>query len=91
MYAKTVEQAKRYLKIAFGFTLLFLGFLMVFTPGPGWLVIGIGLGFLAAEYVWARRVLERVKQQGLKIREAVLTTNVAKPAATKPVSVRIVE
>jgi uncharacterized protein (TIGR02611 family) len=80
MSAKSVEQVKRYLKIAFGFTLLLVGLLMVFTPGPGWLVIGVGLGVLAAEYVWARRLLDQMKQQSIKIREAVLPTNGTKPA-----------
>jgi len=89
MLAKSVEQVKRYLKIAFGFTLLLVGLVMFFTPGPGWLVIGIGLGVLAAEYVWARRLLEQVKQQAVKIREAVLPTNGAKSTATKPVTIRV--
>jgi len=88
MFTKSVEQVKRYLKIAFGFTLLVLGLVMVFTPGPGWLVIGVGLGVLAAEYVWARRLLEQVKQRSIKIRDAVLPTNGTKPA-TKPVSIRV--
>ncbi len=89
MFANSVEQVKRYLKIAFGFTLLIVGLVMVFTPGPGWLVIVIGLGVLAAEYVWARRLLEQVKQQAIKIREAVLPTNGAKPTAAKPASIRV--
>jgi uncharacterized protein (TIGR02611 family) len=89
MSTKRVERVKRYLKIAFGFTLLFLGVLMVLTPGPGWLVMVIGLGVLAAEYVWAQRLLNHMKQQGVRLREAVLSTNSAKATATKPVSIRV--
>jgi uncharacterized protein (TIGR02611 family) len=67
MLIHTLKQAKRFLKILFGFTLLTLGLVMVFTPGPGWLVIVLGLGVLAAEYVWAQRLLERLKEQGLRL------------------------
>lgn len=71
MLIKTMQQAKRWLKVLFGFTLLVLGAVMVFTPGPGWVVIFLGLGVLAAEFVWARRLLDRMKQQGVRIRDAV--------------------
>jgi uncharacterized protein (TIGR02611 family) len=67
----TLNQAKRILKIIFGFTRLALGIIMIVTPGPGWLVIALALGVLAAEFVWARRLLDRVKQQTLKVREIV--------------------
>jgi len=67
-----MQQAKRYLKIIFGFTLLLLGILMIVTPGPGWLTILLALGVLAAEFVWARRLLDRIKLQGIRIRDSVL-------------------
>jgi uncharacterized protein (TIGR02611 family) len=66
-----MQQAKRFMKIIFGFTLLALGVLMVFTPGPGWLIILLGLGVLAAEFMWARQLLERLKEHGVRLREAV--------------------
>lgn len=72
MLFKTVQQAKRFLKILGGFSLLFVGFVMLFSPGPGWLAIAAGLGLLAAEFVWARRLLDNLKTQGLKLREALL-------------------
>ena len=71
MLIKTIQQAKRWLKILFGFTLLALGAVMVFTPGPGWVVILLGLGVLAAEFVWARRLLDRLKQEGIRLRDAI--------------------
>ena len=69
---KTLQQAKRFLKILFGFTLLAIGAVMIVTPGPGWLTIMIGLGVLAAEYVWARRLLDTLKEQGLRVRDTLL-------------------
>jgi uncharacterized protein (TIGR02611 family) len=71
MLIKTIEQAKRFMKILVGFTLLAAGVVMVFTPGPGWLIILLGLGVLAAEFVWARQLLDRLKEQGMRLREAV--------------------
>jgi uncharacterized protein (TIGR02611 family) len=71
MLIHTLKQAQRFVKILFGFTLLVFGLVMIFTPGPGWLVIILGLGVLAAEYVWAQRLLQRVKEQGLRLRDTL--------------------
>jgi tellurite resistance protein TerC len=72
MFLRTVEQVRRVFLIIAGFTLLLVGLIMVFTPGPGLPVIFIGLGLLAAEFVWARRLMERMKREGLRFRDAVL-------------------
>jgi uncharacterized protein (TIGR02611 family) len=80
IHVKTIQQAKRYVKIVFGFTVLLLGVVMIVTPGPGWLVILFGLGILAAEFVWARRLLDRLKKEGLRIRDAVLMRQPVKPS-----------
>jgi len=64
MILRTVEQVRRVFLIVAGFTLLLAGVLMLVTPGPGMLVIFLGLGLLAAEFVWARRLMERLKQEG---------------------------
>ncbi len=69
MLFKSLQQTKRFLKILFGFTMLALGAVMIITPGPGWLVIVLGLGILAAEFVWARRLLDRLKEQGDRLKE----------------------
>ena len=70
---KTLQQAKRFLKILFGFTLLAVGIVMIVTPGPGWLTILLALGLLAAEFVWARRLLDRLREQGMRLRGVFLT------------------
>ena len=80
LHVKTIQQAKRYVKIVFGFTVLVLGVVMIVTPGPGWLVILFGLGILAAEFVWARRLLDRLKKEGLRIRNAVLMRQPVDPS-----------
>jgi uncharacterized protein (TIGR02611 family) len=71
MWLKTVQQTKRFFKVLMGFTLLALGGIMLVTPGPGWLVIALGLATLAAEYMWARRLLDRLKEQGIRLRDAL--------------------
>ena len=45
---------------------------MIFTPGPGWITILLGLGILAAEYVWARKLLDQMKEQGVRLRGTLL-------------------
>jgi uncharacterized protein (TIGR02611 family) len=72
MFFGSIEQARRFFKILAGFTLLGLGLVMVFTPGPGWLVIFLGLTLLAAEFVWARRLMERMKQESTRLKDTVL-------------------
>jgi len=69
MLLKSLQQTKRFLKILFGFTLLVLGIVMIVTPGPGWLVIALALGVLAAEFVWARQLLDHMKEQGDRLKD----------------------
>lgn len=71
MLLRTVEQVRRLSRIVGGFTLLLIGVVMLITPGPGWLVILLGLGLLAAEFVWARRLMDRIKHEGERVRSVV--------------------
>ena len=72
MVFRSIEQVRRFFKILAGFTLLAVGVVMFFTPGPGWLVIFLGLTLLAAEFVWARRLMDHMKHQGNRIKGSVL-------------------
>ena len=64
MILRTVEQVRRIFLVIAGFTLLLAGGVMLVTPGPGILVIFLGLGLLAAEFVWARRLMDHLKHEG---------------------------
>jgi len=44
-----------------GVVLVLAGILMLVLPGPGLLVILIGLALLATEFAWARRAFDRLK------------------------------
>lgn len=80
MFFRSIEQVRRFFKILAGFTLLVLGLIMVFTPGPGWVVIFLGLTLLAAEFVWARRLMDRMKQEGTRLKDTVLKLGKSDPA-----------
>jgi len=70
----TLRQAKRLIRIVIGFTILGLGIAALVLPGPGWLTIGLGLSILATEFVWARRLLDRLKSAAGKVGEAIRST-----------------
>jgi uncharacterized protein (TIGR02611 family) len=72
MFFHTIDQVRRFFKVLGGFTLLGLGAVMLFTPGPGWVVIFLGLTLLAAEFVWARRLMDRMREQGTRLKDSVL-------------------
>ena len=58
----------RFAKIAGGFLLLAAGIAMIALPGPGWLTIAAGLAILAGEFLWARRLLDRLKHQAGRLK-----------------------
>jgi uncharacterized protein (TIGR02611 family) len=72
MIFRSIDQVRRFFKILGGFTLLLVGAVMVFTPGPGWVVIFLGLTVLAAEFVWAKKLMDRMKHQGNRLKDTVL-------------------
>lgn len=54
-----------------GFIVLLAGAIMLVTPGPGLLALAAGLAILATEYAWAKRMLDRVKEQARTTRDRV--------------------
>lgn len=46
-----------------GAAVIAVGIVLLPLPGPGWLIIFAGLGILASEYTWARRLLAFVRRQ----------------------------
>ena len=57
-------ERNRFYRIAFavaGFVVVIAGIILALplVPGPGLLVVAIGLGMLALEFAWAERALER--------------------------------
>ena len=83
-----VQVAIRLLRIGAGSTLLCVGVAMLVLPGPGWLMIAVGLGILASDVAWAERALERVRRRlptdgdGMVSRAALATMVVVALATT---------
>jgi hypothetical protein len=68
VYKEVVSVLLRYGKIAGGFLLLAAGIAMIALPGPGWLTIFAALAILAGEFLWARKLLDRLKSQVDRLR-----------------------
>jgi tellurite resistance protein TerC len=66
----TWKQARRVAIILAGASVLLIGVAMLVLPGPGLVVIPLGLAILGIEFAWARRVLKRLKRQALSLANA---------------------
>ncbi|HNP34548.1 MAG TPA: PGPGW domain-containing protein [Woeseiaceae bacterium] len=58
----TYKAARRVVVAIVGMTVLLLGVVMLVTPGPGLIVIPLGLAILSIEFAWARYWLRRVRE-----------------------------
>ena len=58
--------------------MLLAGLALLVLPGPGWLLIFVGLSILGTEYVWAQRMLRVAKEQANKAKDKVLRRKQAK-------------
>ncbi|WP_206050955.1 TIGR02611 family protein [Nocardioides speluncae] len=63
-----------------GVVVLTAGVIMMVTPGPGIVGIALGLGILATEYHWARRLLHYAKR---KAEEAAAKARAVDPAVRR--------
>jgi uncharacterized protein (TIGR02611 family) len=57
-----LRHVRRVAVAVIGATVLAIGIAMIVLPGPATVVIPLGLGILAAEFAWARRMLQRLKE-----------------------------
>ncbi len=64
-------QAKRLVVLLVGVSVVLVGLAMVALPGPAVLVIPAGLAILATEFIWARRLLNRLKRELKNAGEAI--------------------
>lgn len=65
---------KRFAVTLVGAALLAVGAALLALPGPGILVIVAGLAVLATEFVWARALLDRAKDQAQKVQQAAVAS-----------------
>ena len=57
-----LRQVKKLIILIVGVTLLLIGLALLILPGPGILIIILGLVILAVEFIWAKRLLKKAKQ-----------------------------
>ena len=60
--AKLKSAGRKIVVTLFGFVVLITGIILLALPGPGILVIILGLVILSWEYEWAERRLHKAKQ-----------------------------
>jgi uncharacterized protein (TIGR02611 family) len=69
---RTLDVTYRLFVLVIGCLVALAGVAMLVLPGPGWLVIILGVAILATEYAWAHRLLERVKDWAERAKNAAL-------------------
>ena len=57
MLEPSLKHLKRLIVAVIGITILVIGIAMIVLPGPAIVVVPVGLGILATEFAWARRLL----------------------------------
>ncbi|MBN1356936.1 PGPGW domain-containing protein [bacterium] len=60
---ESYHRAHRIVVVISGGFVLLVGIAMIFLPGPAFIMIPLGLVILATEFVWARRLLNRLKKE----------------------------
>jgi len=62
LIVEAVRAARRIAVGLIGSTVVLIGVVLIVLPGPAFVVIPIGVGILAMEFRWARRLLRRARQ-----------------------------
>jgi uncharacterized protein (TIGR02611 family) len=62
-----VEFTYRIAVAVIGLAILGVGILAIPYPGPGWAIVFVGLGILATEFDWARRLLAHARERYDKV------------------------
>ena len=57
----TLRVARKSVVAVTGFTVLAVGLALIVLPGPAVVVVPLGLAILGTEFLWARRVLLRLR------------------------------
>ena len=65
--SSALRHARRVIVLVVGLTVMAIGAALIVLPGPAFLVIPVGLAILATEFVWARRLLDNIKERGRQL------------------------
>ena len=62
LWNMTYRQARRFVVLVVGGSVLLFGIALLVLPGPAIVVIPVGLAILSIEFAWARSFLVRVRR-----------------------------
>ena len=60
---KIYKQIRKLAIFLIGMTVVLIGCILFFTPGPAVVVIPVGLAILATEFIWAKRLLKNLRKK----------------------------
>ena len=63
MINTAIRHVKKLIIFTVGITVMAFGVILIFTPGPAIVFIPLGLAILATEFIWARALLNRIKDK----------------------------
>ncbi len=69
------KQARRLAVLVVGSGVIMVGIAMLVLPGPGTVVIPVGLAILSTEFLWARRILHRLKKEAMNVVNSIGGSN----------------
>lgn len=69
----SLRQAWRMAVVLIGATVVLVGVALLMLPGPGVLVLVIGLAILSAEFAWARHLLHRMRDTATALERQLRT------------------
>jgi len=75
MLAATYRTARRIVIFVVGSTVVAVGIVLIFIPGPAMIVIPAGLAILGLEFAWARRWLSIVRERASSALDGLRRTN----------------
>ena len=56
------KQIRKLVRFLIGISIVLIGCVLFFTPGPAIIVIPVGLAVLATEFIWAKKLLKKFKE-----------------------------
>jgi uncharacterized protein (TIGR02611 family) len=66
-----IQTIKKFIIFVIGITVILIGVVMIVLPGPAIIIIPAGLAILATEFLWARKLLNKMKEQASRLGSVV--------------------
>jgi tellurite resistance protein TerC len=64
------KQIRKLVVFLIGISIVLIGCVLFFTPGPAIIVIPVGLAVLATEFIWAKKLLKKFKETASSITQS---------------------